>query len=407
MLQLSKKQKQFWECANHRWNVKSGATRSGKTYLDYYLIPKRIVTVKNESGLVVLIGNTKGTLQRNIIEPLQAIWTTSLVSDIRSDNTAILFGEKVHCIGADKVNAVNRIRGSSIKYCYGDEIVTWHKDVFDMLKSRLDKEYSLFDGTCNPDHPKHWFKEFLDSAEDNGIDLFYQKYRLDDNTFLPESVRENIKREYYGTVLYDRYVLGEWVPTEGLIYPLLADNPSAYEVEKDKLPSMHDFNIGIDFGGNKSGHACVLSAIGSDGCLYFLKADYRKASGTRAEDVIDWCVNKAEEYFADYPYFFTIYPDCAEQTLKNSIEAKSRFSVYNSIKPPIIDRIRLVNKLLGRGMVKFVKGECNELISAFSEALWDSKSLEDKRLDDGAFNNDIIDAAEYSFTYNMNYLERR
>lgn len=33
-MQLSDKQKEFWNNAESRWNVKSGATRSGKTYMD-------------------------------------------------------------------------------------------------------------------------------------------------------------------------------------------------------------------------------------------------------------------------------------------------------------------------------------------------------------------------------------
>lgn len=398
---FSPKQQEFLYGATHRWNVKSGATRSGKTYLDYYIIPKRIRRVAGKDGLVVLLGNTKGTLQRNVIEPLQNIWGTSFVSDIKSDNTAYLFGEKVFCLGADKVTQVNRLRGSSIKYCYGDEVVTWHEDVFTMLKSRLDKDYSCFDGTCNPDHPQHWFKKFLESD----ADIFLQEYTIDDNPFLPEAVKENLKKEYYGSVFYDRYILGKWVNAEGLIYALLADNPSRYIVSKDELPTLHDFNIGIDFGGNRSGHAMVLSAIGTDGRLYFLKSEFREASGTRAEDIVDWAVRKAEEFFVEYPYYYNLYPDAAEQALKNSIAAKSRFDVYNSVKPPIIDRIRVENRLFSTDRIKFVENECNELIKAFSEALWDSKSLADKRLDNGTYNNDIIDAAEYSFTYNMNYFE--
>lgn len=65
-MQLSLKQKEYWNNSSSRWNVKSGATRSGKTYLDYYLIPKRIRAVSGREGLVVILGNTKGTLQRKI-----------------------------------------------------------------------------------------------------------------------------------------------------------------------------------------------------------------------------------------------------------------------------------------------------------------------------------------------------
>ena len=42
---LSDKQRQVWANTvekHHRWNFSCGATRSGKTYLDYYKIPRRI-----------------------------------------------------------------------------------------------------------------------------------------------------------------------------------------------------------------------------------------------------------------------------------------------------------------------------------------------------------------------------
>ena len=398
MLQLSDKQKEFWNSANFRWNVKSGATRSGKTYLDFFVIAKRLQQIRNKDGLVVFLGNTKGSLQRNIIEPLKNLWGTSL----GSDNTAYILGERVYCLGADKKNQVKKLQGSSIKYCYGDEVATWNEEVFTMLKSRLDKEYSKFDGTCNPDNRNHWFKKFIDSD----VDIYLQEYCLDDNPFLANEVKDNIKKEYFGTVFWDRYVLGKWVNAEGIIYRLLADKPDNFKIKKEKLPDLFDLNIGIDFGGNKSGHAIVLSGIGSDGRLYFLKEDYRKATGTTSEDVVEWAVSKAEQFYKEYPYDFDLYPDCAEQMLKNSIAAKSRFSVYNSIKKPIIDRIRFMCRLLATDRVRFVDGECEELLKAFSEAMWDDKSLEDKRLDNGSFNNDIIDAAEYSFEYNMNYFER-
>lgn len=155
---FSDKQQEFFQNANHRWNVKVGATRSGKTYMDYYVIPKRIRARRGKEGLVAILGVSKGTIQRNIIEPLQRIWGANLVGDINSQNICPMFGEDVYCLGAEKVSQVSKIRGSSLKYCYGDEVVDWNPDVFNMLKSRLDKPYSCFDGACNPDAPQHWFK---------------------------------------------------------------------------------------------------------------------------------------------------------------------------------------------------------------------------------------------------------
>ena len=103
-MRLTPKQNEYIRCANHRWNIKSGATRSGKTYMDIaYVIPSRIRERIGKDGLCVFLGNTQGTLTRNIIEPLQKMWGTKLVGNIRSDNTANIFGERVYCLGAIKL----------------------------------------------------------------------------------------------------------------------------------------------------------------------------------------------------------------------------------------------------------------------------------------------------------------
>lgn len=397
-MQLSDKQKEYWREANRRWNIKSGATRSGKTYLDYYIIPKRIRSLAGKDGLVVILGNTKGTLQRNIITPLQNIYGSMLVSDIRSDNTATLFGEECFCLGADKVNQVDRIRGSSIKYCYGDEVVTWHRDVFDMLKSRLDKEYSLFDGTCNPDNPNHWFYKFLKSD----ADIYLQEYRLRDNPFLSEVFIRNLMAEYGGTVLFDRYILGKWVMAEGLIYKPFADNPEKFMIDREELPKRFAYiGIGHDFGGNKSNHAFAATGIGFDNHVYKLRAKSISATGVSFVQLERMFVAFVESIIRDYGYPDGVYCDSAEQTMINSYRQNTNYPIYNSIKHPINDRIRCTLLLLGSGWYHVVRGECEDLVKGMQEALWDSRSMEDKRLDDGTTDIDILDADEYSWEYQL------
>ena len=236
---LSSKQQEFWRSCNHRWNVKTGATRSGKTYMDYYLILRRLKAAEGKDGLNVILGNTRETIRRNVLLPMQNLYGVQRIGNIRADNSCYMFGQQVFVLGADNANHVDRIRGASIKYCYGDEITTWNRDVFDMLKSRLDKEYSVFDGTCNPAQPSHWFKEFLDS----NADIYEQTYTIDDNPFLPESFVENLKKEYIGTVYYDRYILGKWALAEGLIYPMYQN---AVETPPQGEPSR--YVMSLDYG---------------------------------------------------------------------------------------------------------------------------------------------------------------
>lgn len=213
-MQFTPKQKQYWREANCRWNVKVGATRSGKTFMDYFLIPKRLLGVKGKPGLNVILGNTRDTVRRNILTPMRSIYGERRVGQPRGDGSVEMFGEKVYILGADRACQADKLRGASIKYCYGDEVATWRREVFDMLKSRLDKPYSRFDGTCNPDAPGHWFHEFLQS----GADIYQQVYTIDDNPFLDPGFVENLKREYAGTALYDRYVRGLWVAAEGSLF---------------------------------------------------------------------------------------------------------------------------------------------------------------------------------------------
>ena len=179
---LSSKQQEFLDNCSRRWNVKTGATGSGKTWLDYaVVIPQRLLALKGE-GAAVILGNTQGTANRNILEPMRDIWGEQLVGTINSsDNSARLFGKKVYVMGADNKKHVARIQGMTIEYAYGDEVPTWAEAVFQMLKSRLRCPHSHFDGTGNPDAPQHWFKQFLDSD----ADVFNQASTIDDNPFLP------------------------------------------------------------------------------------------------------------------------------------------------------------------------------------------------------------------------------
>lgn len=209
------KQAEYLRESHHRWNMKGGATRSGKTYLDYrWVIPRRLRDRSGKEGLNVILGVTKATIERNVLEPMRQIYGDALVGYIGSDNTVGLFGEKCYALGAEKLSQVSKLRGASIKYCYGDEVADWSKDVFDLLKSRLDKEYSCFDGTFNPKDPLHWLKEFIDSD----ADVYYQTYSIDDNPFLDKTFVSELKKEYAGTSLYDRYILGLWAASEGALF---------------------------------------------------------------------------------------------------------------------------------------------------------------------------------------------
>lgn len=407
---LSPKQTEFCQKANRRWNFKGGATRSGKTYLDFkWIIPIRIRERIGKDGLTVILGVTKSTIERNVLEPMRNLYGDDLVGTISSDNTVSLFGEKCYCLGAEKVSQVSKIRGASIKYCYGDEVADWSQEVFELLKSRLDKEYSCFDGTFNPQYPTHWLKKFLDSD----ADIFVQTYTIDDNPFLPDAFKENLKREYSGTVFYDRYILGLWVAAEGLVYPCFASDPEKYIIDDpirwaaENKTHFSVVTIGVDFGGNGSATKFQATGITPQGAVVALEEEYIKAEidpdGLNRRYAV-FCKAVTGKYGFGYTR-----ADSAEQILirglsHTAIAENLGTQVKNALKMRINDRIMLTLLLMKQGRL-FVSRSCPHLIDAFRTAMYDSTKHEDERLDDGTTDIDSLDAFEYTIEPHYKQLE--
>lgn len=360
-------QQRFFNEAVHRWNVKTGATRSGKTYMDYFVIPKRILNCEGKAGEIVLLGHTLGTLERNILSPMRNIWGSALVGNISGRNTVKLFGRTVWALGADKVTSVDRIRGISIAYCYGDEVATWAKPVFDMLKSRLDHEYSIFDGTCNPEGPEHWFRKFLLSD----ADIFQQAYTLDDNEFLPDVVKNAIKTEYAGTVLYDRYVLGLWVAAEGLVYPMF--DPEKH-VASPPITQRGEYYVSIDYGTMNpfsAGLWLILGQVAYRVREYYYDGRQKKRSMTDEE------YYQAVEKMIDNAPVQAIIIDPSAASFIEVIRRKGRFSVRKADND-VLNGIRTTARLLNNGNLLFAPC-CSDSLREFRAYLWDDSAKEKDR----------------------------
>ena len=362
---LSPKQREFVKYGTHRWNFKGGATRSGKTYLDFrWIIPIRIRERIGNDGLAVILGVTKSTIERNVLEPMRNLYGDMLVGTISSDNTAWIFGEKCYCLGAEKVSQVSKIRGASIKYCYGDEVADWSEEVFALLKSRLDKEYSCFDGTFNPQYPDHWLKKFLDS----NADIFSQTYTIDDNPFLPESFKENLKKEYEGTVYYDRYILGLWVRAEGLVYPMFGDDCITQEI-----PDTGDYYISIDYG-TLNPFSAGLWCVGKRSAVRIAEI-YYSGRETRAQKTDEEYCDMVER-LAGEKTIRAVVVDPSAASFIEALRRRGRFKVRHADND-VMNGIRTVSDFLRNGKIK-IHESCENTIREFGLYRWDEKSEVDR-----------------------------
>ena len=405
-MQLTSKQNEYIRNATHRWNIKTGAVRSGKSYVDTaYTIPARIRERIGKPGLTVIFGVTRDTIERNVLQPMREIYGSGLVGTINNRNMAQVCGEDTYCLGAEKVSQVAKVQGSSIKYAYGDEVAKWNREVFEMLKSRLDKPYSCFDGACNPENPTHWLKEFIDSD----IDIYVQKYEIFDNEYLPKEYVENLCKEYEGTVYYDRLIKGMWKRAEGAIYRMFADDPDRF-IRPANIRDIKEIRIGIDFGGNGSGHSFVATAILWNGIVQpimsrkHMKKDFPQGidANKLSELFLQFVADVIEKYGKPRYAFW----DNAETVLGQSIENACRkefpsLLVLPAQKKKINDRINYTVRLMGSGRF-FITPDCLTLKKALQDAVYNSKVLQEERLDDGSTDIDTLDAFEYTIERDIN-----
>lgn len=291
-IELTKKQVEYVRDATHRWNFAVGAVRSGKSHLAVqYIIPRCIRDRAGLRGINLILGASKENIERNVLTPMRDIWGPAMVGEINSRNWTTLFGEKVYCIGADNARQVPKLRGSEVKFCYCDEIVDIHKEVFEMLKSRLSLPYSVCHAAANPSYPTHFIKEFIDSA-DKGVDIYAQQYTIYDNPFLPPSYVKSLESEYQGTVYFARYILGKWARAEGLIYPMYQ---RALAKPDPHLP-VTDRVLSLDYGTQNAFAALLWYKVGS--VWYAVDGYYYSGRETGVQKTDDEYLEDLEKFLA-------------------------------------------------------------------------------------------------------------
>lgn len=389
-ISLSPKQNEYIRNAGKRWNLKVGAVRSGKSFVDVaFVIPDRLRRLKDEQGLNVILGVSKETIERNVLQPMREIYTDLVVGNINSRNIARVCGVEVYCLGAEKVSQVSKIQGSSIKYCYGDEIAKWNREVFAMLQSRLDKPYSCFDGSCNPEYPGHWLKEFIDRED---INSYIQKYTIFDNPFLPEKFIDDLCREYAGTVYYGRYIEGEWTLAEGLVYPMYQDAIA-------ELPEggASQYCLSLDYGTQNAFAALLWAKYGET--WYAVKEYYYSGRDTGAQKTDEEYGDDMDAFTADVPLIYgqklkTIVDPSAASFIA-LLRKRERYRVVPADND-VADGIRETATAMKTGKAK-MSPECKNLIRELQGYVWDEDAADDRPVKE---NDHCCDSMRYAIFTN-------
>ena len=387
MLKLNPKQNEYIRNANKRWGFKTGAVRSGKSFVDIaYVIPSRLRAVADEKGLNVFLGVSRETIETNVLQPMREIYTSNLVGTINSRNIAVVCGVPVYCMGAEKRSQVSKLQGKSIKYCYGDEIAKWNPEVFNMLKSRLDKPYSKFDGSCNPEYPSHWLKQFIDNPEH---DIYLQKYTIFDNPALDANFVENLCKEYEGTVYYQRYILGEWALAEGLVFPMYKNALEKPPDFTEKSPEQ--YVLSIDYGTQNAFAALLWVKYNNiwyavDGYYYSGRDSGIQLTDKQYGEQIDKQFGKYSSEWVKMPVII----DPSAASFIAELKSKRKYKVIKADND-VLDGIRETASALQTGKIK-INPSLKEWVKEVEGYVWDETSVEERPV---KTNDHYMDATRY------------
>ena len=401
--------------------IADGAIRSGKTTVMSLSFVLWAMNAFNNQNFA-MCGKTIGSFRRNVL-----FWLLIMLRGRgykttyhRTDNLLVVQkGDTENyffVFGGKDERSQDLIQGITLAGVLFDEVALMPESFVNQAIARCSVEGSKYWFNCNPEGPRHWFKvEWVDKCKSKM--LLYLHFTMDDNLSLSDSIKARYRSQFVG-VFYDRFIRGLWVAATGIIYQIFANNRERFRL--DNATDLAEINVGVDFGGGKSGHAFVASGITRGYKSLVVLASKRYL---RKDQPIEIDPDKLGELFvefckliiAKYGVIHHVYCDSAEQTLIAGLRSSARKqglawlagAIGDALKTSINDRIRAALHLMAQGRFFYVAENCTTLESALADAVWDPKNVtEDERLDDGTSDIDTLDAFEYTFERSISRLIR-
>ena len=405
----SEKQKQllrlFKQKELRRINILHGSVRSGKTWISLVLWAFWMLTMP-EDAAYLMVAKTLTSLRRNCLDLLETLVGKSNFSYSLAAKQAVLFGRTVYLEGVNDARAESKIRGMTLQGAYCDELTLFTQDFFTMLLSRLSMPEAKLFGTTNPDSPNHWLKsEYLDRSQE--LDLMEMRFTINDNEFLdPEYVRQ-LKREYTG-VFYERFILGNWVIAEGLVYSMFSEKEHVVHVLPECCAhpekGQGEYYISVDYG-TKNPFSAGLWCVSGGGATRIAEYYYdgRKSKKPRTDEehyaALEKLIrhevwNSGRRTVESYPIQCVVIDPSAASMIE-CIRRHGSFSV-RAAKNDVIPGIGITGSLLAAGKLK-IHADCKDCIREFGIYSWDEKAKGDQVIKE---NDHAMDDTRY-FCYTI------
>lgn len=360
-----------------------GAKRSGKTKMnnDSFLFElRRVRKIADAEGvkepMYILAGVSSATINKNILQELYNMYNIELKFD--KHNNFKLFGVKVVQAYTGNIGGVGAIRGMTAYGAYVNEASLAKQEVFAEIISRCSGEGARILADTNPDNPEHWLKkEYIDKPNDN-VKAFH--FELDDNTFLSDRYRKNIKAATPSGMFYDRDIKGLWVSADGVVYKDFDANK--HYIKSDELPRLSKFYCGVDWGYEHWGSIVVIGET-DDGTAYLIEEHAKQY------EEIDYWVGIAKGIQERYGQKVPFYCDSARPEHVARFK-RDRLNAFNADKARL-SGVESVARKMKCDKLYICRDKVEKFPNEIYQYVWDEKSGEPiKQFDD------VLDSLRYA-----------
>lgn len=375
---ISPKQKQilaFPYTKKYQALLCDGAVRSGKTSIMTVAFVDWAMREFNNTNFAIC-GKTVGSAIKNIIVPYMALGYAQKRYSIhftRSDNKMIVRCGTVQNVfyiyGGKDESSYMLIQGITLAGVLLDEVALMTRSFVEQALARcLSHKNRRYWFNCNPDNPNHWFYEewILQPEKHKALHLHFL---MADNPILDEETIQEAENTWSG-VFYQRYVLGQWVKAEGLVYPMF--NQEFHVVPTEPRP-YSEYQVSMDYG---TMNPTSMGLWGkADGIWYRIKEYYHSGRDTHQQKTDAEYYDELEKLLGDIkPRRIIIDPSAA--SFITLVLRKNKYTVVHADNA-VLDGIRYTATALSKGKVK-INDCCKAAIKEFGLYSWDQKSNEDK-----------------------------
>lgn len=372
--------------------IADGSIRSGKTFcmsLSFVIWSMQEFDGQN----FAVCGKSIGSCRRNVIKPLlNMIQPRYRVRDNRSDNCiTIMHGGHTnyyYIFGGKDESSQDLIQGITLAGVLFDEVALMPRSFVDQALGRCSVEGARFWFNCNPESPQHYiYQDWILQAEQKHA--LHLHFLMDDNLTLSEAKKQQYNSTFTGT-FYRRFILGEWVTAEGLVYQSYNDKIASMLYRGSGAELQGEWYISMDYG---TINPCSMGlwCVTPDRAVRVKEAYYDsrnpKNQGHQRDDEEHYA---ALDKLAGGRQIRYIICDPSAASFIATIRRHNKYRVRGA-NNDVLNGIRITSALLNSG--KAVIGEsCTDAIREFGLYRWDDKAQIDTVIKD---NDHAMDDIRY------------